>query len=253
MATPEIGAYNRAAIAEELAELSEPDADAVLDARRLAWRSSPDVERLLVLHHAAAQLGDPTRAMAEELATPSPGSLPRPWDQHCLAACCCSPVRRNGPRSCCRCPPDTREIKVSGTILVPYLLVSVSRALGGAKDAIDWALGFLTTVNRGFGVHRWFGNPSPKESRRWRNCSRHGLEAALEQLGHDVDAIGSNKRRGEYPRAAEMLAAGTRAQSLARGDDAGQAWFRDWFTRYPRHVAFRRELEKSRPGAASMS
>ncbi|WP_220094076.1 hypothetical protein [Arthrobacter sp. AQ5-05] len=67
LAAEAIGSYNRAAIAEELAELSAPDAEAVLEARHLAWRSRPDANRLLVLHHAAAQLGDPARVMAEEL------------------------------------------------------------------------------------------------------------------------------------------------------------------------------------------
>lgn len=77
------------------------------------------------------------------------------------------------------------------------------------------------------------------------------LEAALGQLGRDVDAVVSGKRRGEYQKAAEWLADGALARSLAHGENAGLFWLREWFTRYPRHVAFRRELERAWSGAVS--
>lgn len=164
-------------------------------------------------------------------------------------------------------PPAKREYEVSGSVLVPYLLVSASNAFAGGQESIDWAQNYLEKVDRGTMILRRIeepgqeGIPTLSELFAERICAEAAdpaalesrLEAALGQLGRDVDAIVSDKRRGEYQKAAEWLADGALALSLARGGEAGVHWFRDWSTRYPRHAAFRRELERAWPGAASTS
>ena len=261
----EIGSYNRAAIAEELAELSEPDGGAVLEARRLAWRSEPNATRLLVLHHAAAQLGDPVQVMAEELLHAESGQPAEALGGPLFSCLLLLSGEVERATKLLALPPTQREREVSGSVIVPYLLVSAAKALGGAEDARSWASNYLITVNWSTSVYGRFGAPDREGIPTLAElfASRIGaetpdaallesrLEAALAQLGRDVDAVVSNKRRGEYPKAAEWLAHGARALSLARGGDVGQSWFQDWSTRYPRHVAFRRELEREWAGAAS--
>lgn len=265
LAAEAIGSYNRAAIAEELAELSVPDAGAVLDARRVAWRSRPSETRLLTLHHAAVQLGDPSRVMAEELAYADSNRQSEPLGRSFFSCLLLLSGELQRATRLLSLPPAERENEVSGSVLVPYLLVSASKALGGEQDAISWAAGYLEKVDRGSMMLRRIGEPAsegiPTLSELFAARIRaeapepaaleSRLEAALGQLGRDVDAIVSDKRRGEYQKAAEWLADGALALSLARGGDAGVSWFRDWSTRYPRHVAFRRELERAWPGATT--
>jgi hypothetical protein len=264
LATPEIGSYNRAAIAEELAELSEPDPGAVLNARRLAWRSRPSETRLLLLHHAVAQLGDPALVMAEELAYAESGEQSELLGRSLFSCLLLLSGELERATELLSLPPDERKREVSGSVLVPYLLVSASRALDGEQDAIIWASSYLNTLN---GRTMRLGEPGKEEIPTLaelfasRICAETAepatlesrLEVALGQLGHEVDAIVSNKRQSEYQKAAEWLAHGARALSLARGGDSGAVWFRNWSTRYPRHVAFRRELERAWPDAASTS
>lgn len=261
LAAEAIDSFNRAVIAEELAELSAPDAGAVFNARRLAWRSQPSQTRLLVLHHAAAQLGDPERVMAEELAYADSGEQAEPLRGPLFSCLLLLSGALERATRLLSLPPIQRENKVSGSILVPYLLVSASKAFGGSPDAIGWANNYLQSVNWSTSVHGRLGEPSTEgiptfsELFASRICDETAgpaalesrLDAALGKLGHDVDAIVSGKRRDEYQKAAEWLAHGARALSLSRGSDAGQSWFSNWSARYPRHVAFRGELESARP------
>jgi hypothetical protein len=265
LSTPAIGSYNRAAIAAELAELSAPDAGAVLEARRLAWRSRPSETRLLVLHHAAAQLGDPSRVMAEELAYADSNRQSEPLGRSFFSCLLLLSGELQRATRLLSLPPAERENEVSGSVLVPYLLVSASNAFAGGQEAIDWAHNYLEKVDRGAMMLRRIGEPGQEgistlselfaERIRAETADPAALESRLEatlgQLGRDVDAIVSDKHRGEYQKAAEWLADGALALSLARGGDAGLYWFRDWSARYPRHVAFRKELERAWPGAAS--
>ncbi|RAX46573.1 hypothetical protein DQ353_20030 [Arthrobacter sp. AQ5-05] len=129
-------------------------------------------------------------------------------------------------------PPIQREREVSGSILVPYLLVSASKALDGAEHASIWASSYLITVNWSASMYERFGTPDKEGIPTLAElfASRIGteapdpaalesrIEAALGQLGRDVDAIVTDNRRGEYPKATEWLAHGARALSLARGD-----------------------------------
>ncbi|GAA1884876.1 hypothetical protein GCM10009715_33880 [Paeniglutamicibacter psychrophenolicus] len=265
LTTEAFGSRNRAAVAEELAELSAPDNAAVLEARRIAWRSEPSETRLLALHHAAAQQGSPMHVMAEELAHADADQQTKPLGRTLFSALLLLAGGEERATRLLSLPPTQREREVSSAVLVPYLLVSASKALGGEQHAIDWANGYLEKVDRSTMMFRQYGEPAqegaPTLSELFASRIRaevpepaaleSRLEAALGQLGRDVDAIVSDKRRGEYQKAAEWLADGALALSLARGDTAGLSWYRDWFTRYPRHVAFRRELERAWPEASS--
>lgn len=265
LATEGIGFWNRAAIAEELAELGAPDVGAVLEAMRVAWRSRPDKTSLLLLHHAASQLGDPAQVLAEELAYTESDQQSEPLGGSLFSSLLLLSGEVERATELLSQPTAQREREVSGSILIPYLLVSASKSLDGAGDAVSWANDYLNNVNRSSGL---YGRPGkldregiPKLSELFaaRICAEttepmaleSRLEAALGQLGRDVDAVVSGKRRGEYQKAAEWLADGALARSLAHGENAGLSWFREWFTRYPRHVAFRRELERAWSGAVS--
>lgn len=58
----------------------------------------------------------------------------------------------------------------------------------------------------------------------------------------EIDAIVSGKARGQYTRAAQLLTCCAEALTLAHGAEAGIALVESWRARYPRHGAFRREL-----------
>lgn len=148
LSTLRIGSPNRAAIAEELAELSEPDTVAVLEARRLAWRSRPCETQLLVLHHAAAQLGDPARSWSTSWNTPRSTRNPENWADRCSASCLLFSGELERATRLLSLPSAQRENEVSGLVLVPYLPVSASNALGGDQHAIDWANSYLNTISR---------------------------------------------------------------------------------------------------------
>lgn len=257
---PGISSRNRATIAEELAELSVPDLGAVLEARRLAWRNGPDEARLLLLHLAATQLGDPTRVMIEELEYAESGQSPEPIGASIFSALLVLATKADRAAQQLSLPPTQQGHAVSGAILIPYLLVSASKAFEGSLKAREWAMGYLQRVDWISSAFRLYGTPNltevPKLSELFEqmihtenpdtSALESRLEAALGQLDRDVAAIVENKRRGEYQKAAEWLAHGALAISLARGDDAGADWFQVWLIRYPRHIAFRREMENVR-------
>lgn len=265
LSIPAVGSYNRAAIAEELAELSASDAGAVFDARRVAWRSRPSQTRLLVLHHAAAKLGDPDLVMAEELAYLEANRESEPLVLPFFSCLLLLSGELQRVTDLLSLPPAEREHPVSSSVMVPYLLVSASNAFAGGQETAHWAHKYLKNVDRGTPMFWRTGEPGqegiPQLSELFASRIRaetadpaaveSRLEAALAQLGREVDAIVSNKRRDEYQKAAEWLADGALALSLAHGGEAGVPWFRDWSARYPRHVAFRKELERAWPGAAS--
>ena len=258
---PGIGSFNRAAIAEELAELSISDLQAVLEARRIAWRSRGDENRLLLLHHAAAQLGDPTNIMSEELEFAESEQRTETLNGSLFSALLILSGEPERAAKLLSLPPDQRDHKVSGSLLIPYLLVSASKALTGSPQACKWAADYLQKIDLSTSIFGLHGTSKKTEFPTLSELFAHKirtenpipsalefrLDAALGQLDRDVAAIVADKRRSEYQKAAEWLADGTRAMSLARGDDAGASWFQSWFARYPRHTAFRRELENARP------
>ena len=153
LATEGIGSWNRAAIAEELAELGAPDVGAVLEARRVAWRSRPDKTSLLLLHHAASQLGDPAQVLAEELAYTESDQQSEPLGGSLFSSLLLLSGEVERATELLSQPTAQREREVSGSILIPYLLVSASKSLDGAGDAVSWANGYLNNVNRSSGLY----------------------------------------------------------------------------------------------------
>jgi hypothetical protein len=76
----------------------------------------------------------------------------------------------------------------------------------------------------------------PPQRQQWLALA----QATVEQR---VDAVVTRKHRGAYARVAELAAACAETLTLCRGTTAGEAFLTLIRNRYPRHVAFRRELD----------
>lgn len=60
-----------------------------------------------------------------------------------------------------------------------------------------------------------------------------------------VRGANSGKDRRQYAAAARLIACAAEAVNLAKDPEAGTFLITQWRDRYPRHVAFRSELEKA--------
>lgn len=165
-----------------------------------------------------------------------------------------------------------------GPIVVPYLLVAASRAPTAADFRSMLLFESLEGADRaGWPGRAWHGDepdrppwedqtppedsfraiptdelvlslqlveqmaahpPTRHERERWMQVARGAVEQRR-------DAIVGAQHRGAYDRAARLICACAEALSLHAGDDAqvGGAFVADAHRRWPRHSAFRRELD----------
>lgn len=286
-----LGAHGEgtARIAERLARLldARQDAEAVLDARRRAWRAAPSRTRLLALHAAATLAGRTGQVLGEEadLLDTTPGEL---------AASMIS-----GQRLACellllagRVEPAVARLQAAdplgwsgpthpGAVVLPWLLVA---ATGKPAPAGTLLADQLREIDH---VDRWgaYGlpdlddtdldlddadtvaaslapdaaskreHPSPSLSALLAEGLARGVGAAEDRarwLGiaqaladARVAAIVDAKHRGAYQRAAALLVACAEALALAGRQAAAAELVTTVRDRYPRHVAFRRELDQA--------
>lgn len=71
------------------------------------------------------------------------------------------------------------------------------------------------------------------------------LDAARSVADRRIDAVVGNKHRGAYQRVAVLAVAYAEALALAADQAAGAAFIAATRSRYPRHVAFRDELDRA--------
>lgn len=263
MALDGLTVEHRAELADRLAALTHRlgDSAAALDARRTAWRTHPTRQRLLALvgaAEAADQLpgalhveadrasAEPDRLSCELLLlaghtddaiTGLTASDPLGWSQ-----------------------PDH-----PGPIVWPYLLAAATAPapldaqthLGRQFTAIDTAdrwhghadldasdpgdipgadrqTRLSTLLARHIAEHPG----TPQQRRQWLLAARTAVERR-------IDAVVGGKHRGAYQRVAVLAIAYAEALTLAEDPASGAAFITGTRARYPRHVAFRDELDRA--------
>lgn len=253
----------RAHIAEELADLSRDDAAQVAAARSSAWRASPSQARLLALHRAATDTSGAADAMATELATLETSGNLGQLDGGLRAALMLLARRTDDAAQLLEAPSDHSALHPEREVLVPYLLASGCAGPQHPEWSSTQLAGLLATVDNAslwgwwadFGLHdrggprdddtpslaQLFVEQISTEADDERVLSKR-LDAAVQEVERQIDAIVSGKAQGQYGRAARLLTCCAEALTLANGAGAGIALVGRWRVRYPRHSAFQREL-----------
>ncbi len=85
------------------------------------------------------------------------------------------------------------------------------------------------------------------ESRLRRLTERRSRcrRAAITEIDRQLDLVVGGKHRNHYGAAARLVVCAAEAVTVAEGADAGTRVIGQCRERYPRHVAFRRELKRA--------
>lgn len=258
-----LGGDVRAGIADQLAELSGGDAAAVLAARQEAWRAAPTQDRLVGLHLAVTAVGEPERLLTAEVealaADAPPGRL--------RAALLLLAGRVDDAVDLLDAPPAPNPRDSAARVVLPYLLAAAcsgpshqtwaSTRLAGLLRSVDDPHAWSWTVAQprtGDGssearpplsallADRIVQDPEPPERRMAL------LTAALREIQDQVDAAVGGQHRARYPEAACLVSCGADAVTMEEDELAARTYVAMMRSRYPRHVAFRRELDKAVSG-----
>jgi len=253
----------RARIAEQLADVVAEEPDEVLAARTSAWRAAPTQARLLTLHHAATITGQVSQTMAAEVealeATGDPDRLPGAL----RAALFLLAGRVDDAVELLHGPPGTDPRRTASRLLVPYLLAAGCAGPQRPEWPSTRLAGLLGSVNQ-MDLWEWTDVDRPDVSGPTGDepaplsallADRIAIEAddpalrlqrreaAVQEVDRQVEVIISGKARGQYARAASLLASCAEAITLEEGAQSGTLFVSQSRDRYPRHVAFRRELD----------
>lgn len=256
---PRGGAVARAA--EQLADLVTGDPDEVLTARRAAWRAQPTQARLLALHHAAtAARREPVEVLAAEAEQLDPGGLSGALHASLLLLA----GRVDDAVDLLREPPGHNPFQAAGHVVLPYLLASgcagpsrpewsssrCAAQLANIDHAALWDPIVLDLRDANDDtVEDTVPSLSALLTRRISagaqepDVRMEHLQTAEEQVQRRVQVIVTSKARGQYARAAELVACCAEAITLEEDTLSGTTYLRTIRDRYPRHVAFRRELD----------
>lgn len=238
----------RAEIAERLADIAERRGDRaiVLEGRRSAWAASPSRARLLAMHEAAAALDRISEVLAAEadaLEQDATAAGPRLTSELLLLAERIAPalaLLEAAP------PLGWSGRSHAGPVVVPYLLAAA--ACRGAPDrgapllaeqfeGID-APGDERGLSRLLAEQLAAAPAGDAERERWLTAARSAVERR-------TAAVVEAKHRHAYGRVASLVAACAEAIVLARDPAAGGGFVAEMRARYPRHSAFREELDRA--------
>jgi hypothetical protein len=250
-----------AEVADRLGELTVRlgDPPAALDARRAAWRAHRTRTRLLALVAAAEAAGQRTATLQAE-ADLVPAAADRLGCELLLLA---GRIDAAAVALVASDPLGWSRPEHAGPVVWPVLLVAAivpavpdaQTQLGRQFAAVDTAghrYG-LTTSEPDDGDGEAAAPPSlssllasrigsdagtPRQRRQW-------LGAAREVADRRIDAVVGGKHRGAYQRVAVLAVAYAEALALAEDQAAGAAHVAAVRGRYPRHVAFRDELDRA--------
>jgi hypothetical protein len=259
-------AERSAEVADWLGELTARlgDAQAALDARRTAWRAHRTRSRLLALVAAAEAVGQRAVTLSAEadLVPADPDRLGCELlllagriDTAAAALAVSDPLGWSGPDH-------------PGSVVWPVLLAAaVAPVVPAAQTQLGRQFAAIDTADRWYGYsglefddgdddadrppavplprlssllacHIADRPGSPRQRQQW-------LAAARSVVDRRVDAVVGNKHRGAYQRVAVLAVAYAEAQALAADQAAGAAFVSATRSRYPRHVAFRDELDRA--------
>ena len=253
----------RARIAEHLAESMTGDAGEILAAQRAAWRAAPTQERLLRLHHAATVTGQVPQAMAAEAEALETGEGPDRANGWLRAALFLLAGRFDDAVRLLDSPPESNPQRGASRVLVPYLLAAgcagptrpewtstrVGRLLRSVDHPESWNwtdLYRLDTNDRTGDEIRPLSELLTEQLAAAADdpaLRLQCLETALSEVDRQVDTVVSGQFRGGYAEAARLVACCAEAVTLEEGEEAGTFLVAQRRDRYPRHAAFRRELD----------
>jgi len=257
--------------------------DAVLEARRESWRSAPSTRRLVELIDTATALGVAERVLNEEAdwATQASSGAERPDAPiendrlACELLLLAGPIESAVERLSAAPALGWSARDHPGPIVVPYLLVAAT-GMGGPPEQEE---SLLAQAFEQIDVHGWVDagdhlqvafddeidqslidshfrsidrdellpscllagrlerrRSSSADRARWLSVARCAVE---ERVAAVVDA----KHRAAYQRVARMAVACAESFALADEQSAGAAWLDGVRARYPRHYAFRAEVD----------
>ena len=256
-------AEHRAEFADRLAALTHSLGDPAtgLEARRTAWRTHPTRQRLLALAgaaEAAGQLPGALHVEADQVAA-------EPHRLNCELLLLSGRTNAAATALTASDPLGWSQPEHPGPVVWPYLLAATTAPapldaqthLGRQFTAIDTAdhwhghadldmsdtgdipgterpTRLSTLLARHIAEHPG----TPQQRRQWLLTARTALERRL-------DAVVGGKHRGAYQRVAVLAIAYAEALTLAGNPAAGAAFITGTRGRYPRHVAFRTELDRA--------
>jgi hypothetical protein len=263
MALDGLALEHRAELADRLAGLTHRlgDPATALDARRTAWRAHPTRQRLLALVGAAEAAGQlPGALHVEADRTPAePDRLNcellllagRP-DDATTALIASDPLGWSQPEH-------------PGPVVWPYLLAAATSS--APRDARTQFARQFTAIDT---ADRWHSHAdldvsdsgdtpgTDRQTRLSTLLARHIAEhpgtpqqrhewllAARTAVERRIDAVVGGKHRGAYQRVAVLAVAYAEALALAENPASGAAFITGTRARFPRHVAFRDELDRS--------
>jgi hypothetical protein len=236
-----------------------------LAARRQAWRAAPSRQRLLAMVTAAQAAGALAAIMAAEADDPpdAPDRLiaellllagrpdeaadllvkapPLGWSRAGHPGAVVLPflmVAATGRPV----PPDTtvmgRQFVAIDTIGARDAAPSVGRFPGDAETSgqIAGGQGAPQISLSALLAQRLSAQVTPEQRQRWLALTQSTVEQR-------VNAVVTSKHRGAYARIAELAAACAETLTLSKDTAAGETFLAQVRARYPRHVAFRRELD----------
>jgi hypothetical protein len=265
---PSADTPHRAAAADRLAEVTTRLADltGAVEARRQAWRTEPTRRRLLALVTTAQSAGILDETLEAE-ARASTGVdrltcelvlLAGHLDRAVVALAGSDPRGWSSPTH-------------PGPVVLPCLWVAATTAVPPLAEGSHWGQAFASIDLDVQSLHEWqlddlseddrtgrsdaddpsatstpltdlltraiLGSPArPGERRRW-------LATAAATVEERVDAVVGNKHRRAYARVASLVVAHAEALAVAGKASDGRAYVTGIREKYPRHTAFRSELD----------
>lgn len=271
-----------ASIAERAVLLAadEGDDDAVLQARRTAWRADPTLKRLLSLVDVATASGEPDDVLATEASRTDSEPIARRPD---LAAGLLLLAGRTDDAVGLVDATDGLGWDVGrhpAPVVVPFLLVGASKASHDEKwddslllELLDrganntaWRYDRLRPDDGLDTLHATLGDHGPRTVARNRatphddlllstlltdHLERHPpptperrrwLTTGRRLVDARIDEVVSGQHRAAYASVAHLAAACAEAIRLTTGPHDAGGYLDDLHTRYPRHSLFRREL-----------
>ena len=265
---PSADTPHRAAAADRLAEVMTRVADLVgaVEARRQAWRTEPTRRRLLALVTAAQSAGilDETLDAEARAATGADRLtcelllLAGHLDRAAVA------LTGSDPRGW---PSPTHP----GLVVLPCLWVAATAAEPPPAEGSHWGQAFAAIDLNGQMLHDWQLDDVSDDDRTGRGdvddpsttntpltellthaildrpagpaARRRWLATAATTVEERVDTVVGNKHRKAYARVASLAVAHAEALAVAGKASDGRAYLTGIREKYPRHTAFRSELD----------
>ncbi|MGH4022319.1 MAG: hypothetical protein ACRDT0_24405, partial [Pseudonocardiaceae bacterium] len=267
----------QAGLADRLAALAvaRDDGAALLKARLKAWRADPTLRRLLRLVDVATALDRRDEVLTLEAGRAATGPLAQRAGLAAGLLLLAGRVEDASELMAAAGRTFWEHRGHPGAVVVPFLLIGGSGAQGDQRwpdlllfdlldqaNSIDWPYGFDDDPDTfpaalQTGSDQFHGIPhgdlllsrllvdvlstQPVESdqrRQWLDQGRAHVDSRLE-------AVVGGKHSSSYRRVAELAACCAEAVTLAAGASAGRNYVDALHARYPRHVAFRRELRSA--------